>query len=504
MAQDLFRVELGFADDNISYLSGSGAPFGAQADAAGVGSKWTDITNGDTYTKTSMPSTWSMMATGGSTGAIQTEIDAIETAVGLNPDGTYTAPAGTNYLGATTTVKGGLVALDTATKAASDAAAQVATNLSNYQTAQDLRDDGQDTAIAGKVNKSGDAMTGNLAFGGTHTVTGLAEPVNGDDAATKNYVDNAVTGLSWKEPVNSVGTSLPTTATTGDRFLNLTDDKIYTATATDTWNSGVAPGANWAVLDQATDQGYTFNGTDWVQFTGAGQIDAGVGLAKVGNTININLGAGIVQLPSDEVGIDVRSAGGLFLTEDGTTASSGTDAQLAVKLDGTSLAVGVNGLKVSDGITSAVAANTSGLAQEIIDRTNADNAIIAILNPLVQEVQTSIYRQATRASITTATVIDSVPVANKPVVKWLVYIRGLNADAGKFQAVEIHALNNSTGGNATAVDYTSYAKLKIGSNISGLAVTVELGGGGSLMEVKVASTNGVNAWVVGTTVNTVN
>jgi hypothetical protein len=48
---------------------------------------------------------------------LQTEVDAIETSVGLNADGTLTAPVGSNYLDAITSVVGGLSALDTAIKA---------------------------------------------------------------------------------------------------------------------------------------------------------------------------------------------------------------------------------------------------------------------------------------------------------------------------------------------------------------------------------------------------
>lgn len=45
---------------------------------------------------------------------LQAEVDASQAGSGLNVDGTYTAPENTQYLGATTTLKTGLVALDTA------------------------------------------------------------------------------------------------------------------------------------------------------------------------------------------------------------------------------------------------------------------------------------------------------------------------------------------------------------------------------------------------------
>ncbi len=50
------------------------------------------------------------------------------------------------------------------------------------------------TAIGNKVLKAGDSMSGNLDFGGTNKVTGLATPSNTTDAATKGYVDGEISG----------------------------------------------------------------------------------------------------------------------------------------------------------------------------------------------------------------------------------------------------------------------------------------------------------------------
>jgi hypothetical protein len=52
--------------------------------------------------------------------ALQTEVDAIETAAGLNADGTLTAFSGTNYLDAQVSLRAAVVALDSAVKAAVD------------------------------------------------------------------------------------------------------------------------------------------------------------------------------------------------------------------------------------------------------------------------------------------------------------------------------------------------------------------------------------------------
>jgi hypothetical protein len=212
------------------------------------------------------------------------------------------------------------------------------------------------------VNKAGDSMSGNLAFGGTSKVIGLAEPTAAGDAATKNYVDSLVSGLSWKERVAAaVADHTAEAHAAGKRVLDLTDGKIYTSDGS-AWGAGVAPVDGDAVFDAATETGYVYNGTAWTQFTGTGQIAAGVGLAKTGNVIDVNLGAGIAQLPSDEVGIDLRVGGGLMLTEDGSTSSTASGAQLMVKLDGATLASGTSGVKVADsGITATqIATSVAG------------------------------------------------------------------------------------------------------------------------------------------------
>ena len=65
-------------------------------------------------------SNWSRLATGNNTGALQTEVDNIETAVGLNADGTHITATG-NYTKDATTIAGEISALDSELKNTNDA-----------------------------------------------------------------------------------------------------------------------------------------------------------------------------------------------------------------------------------------------------------------------------------------------------------------------------------------------------------------------------------------------
>lgn len=251
------------------------------------------------------------------------------------------------------------------------------------------------------VNAAGDSMTGNLSMGGFE-VTGLPSVPGGDTAATsKAYVDAAVAGLTWKNSVAVASTAAGTLASSftagtvvdgytlvlGDRILIKdqavsTENGIYIVTAGAPTRStdadtgveldhatvfvehGTAQAATGWTVNNATTPALTggTNGPNFVQFNGASSVIAGVGLSKTGNQIDVNLGAGIAQLPSDEVGIDLwTSINALRLTTDGSTASTATNAQLTLVLKSAGgLTQDTNGLYVpAGGITNAMLANSS-------------------------------------------------------------------------------------------------------------------------------------------------
>ena len=195
-----------------------------------------------------------------------------------------------------------------------------------------------------KLPLAGGTLSGDLDLGG-HYIKNVASPVNANDAATKSYVDSKLGGLSWQEPVIAIidEADLPLNPNVGDRYLinngaHINNIAQYTTSG---WIF-ISPSANWAIFEKTNDQGWVYNAENtsnfkWVQFTGTGMIDAGIGLEKVGNILNVKLGAGIKEMPNDEIGIDLAPNGGLELTNELT------DGQLKVKFDNVTLGVDNNG-----------------------------------------------------------------------------------------------------------------------------------------------------------------
>lgn len=254
------------------------------------------------------------------------------------------------------------------------------------------------------VNTSGDTMSGVLNMG-SNQISGLAAGTSATDAVNKAQLDAAIAGLSWKNPVKAATTANITLSApqTIDGISAIAGDRVLVKNQTVTSANGiylVAAGA-WTrttdfdsvspideindaavfVQQGTTNGGYAFVqsavvatlGTDpivFTQFTGASSIVAGIGLAQSGNVLSVNLGAGIAELPTDEVGLDIYNYTGsalAFANPSGgaraaTTAGATTAYQLALFLDSTTLSQSGSGLKVAaGGITATeLAASVAG------------------------------------------------------------------------------------------------------------------------------------------------
>ena len=230
--------------------------------------------------------------------------------------------------------------------------------------------DGKQAALGyTPLNKAGDNLEGDINAGG-HKISGLGAPVAPTDAARQIDIDNALSGLNWQEDVKGVqvdATLDPGVAVKGDRYI-VTDVAALHAgfgTIADVANGDIVEhdGTEFVVVFDVSAEGEKANGTlawdndsktykrllegAWGSFGGLSDINAGAGLEQVGNTLNVRMGAGIVELPEDGVGIDLRAESGLALLDADGAESTAADAKLSVKLDGVTLAKTAAGLKVA-------------------------------------------------------------------------------------------------------------------------------------------------------------
>lgn len=347
------------------------------------------------------------------------------------------------------------------------------------------------------VNVDGDSMASgaNLTFSGGGTVTGLAAPSADTDAATKAYVDATAAGLTWKNAArvattaNIALTGLQTidgvSVAAGNRVLvkNQTlakENGVYVAAAgawtraTDMDAAAEFDGAALFVQEGTLNEssGWTQTatvaavGTDAVtfsQFSGGAIYTWGIGLSATGNTINVNLGAGIAQLPSDEVGIDLfnTTSGAIILTDDGTTraAAPATNSTLHLLLDTTAtggLNQGVNGLFIkANGVTNAMILNdTNVLNGDSGSGTLALGETLQVIGTSAQGISTSVAGQAitiTAADATTASKgVASFAAADFAVAAGVVTVKAGGIDNAQLANSTV-TLTGTTGNDAFAL-----------------------------------------------------
>lgn len=260
---------------------------------------------------------------------------------------------------------------------AADASLAELNHLVGVTSAIQTQLDGKEATIGYvPLNKAGDSVNGNLTFGGTSTVKNLAAPVDDTDAVRLVDLETRLAGLDFQGDV--VGTEADYVDQAG-RYIFVDGATFIEGAFTPAAGDIVVVNADGEIQEIAYDisvSGDTgalvWNTADgvwmnlvagvWSPFGGLSGVTAGTGLTKTGNTISVRLGAGIADLPTGEVGVEVKAAGGLALVDPTTGLdSTASDAVLGVKV-GSALETTINGLNVkASGVTEAmIAASVAG------------------------------------------------------------------------------------------------------------------------------------------------
>lgn len=355
-------------------------------------------------------------------------------------------------------------------------AATLATVNSNVGTFTKVTVNGKGLVTAAVQASRSDlsAPTGDVSNGG-FKLTNVATPIAGTDAANKDYVDSVAQGLDPKQSVRAASTanisslSGPQTIdgislVAGDRVLvkdqtTASQNGIYVVAASawsrsndaNVWDELVSA---YVFVESGTtnaDNGYLCTvdpagtlGTTavtWVQFSGAGQITAGAGLSKTGNTLDVVAGTGItvaadnVALTGQALALNNLVTNGLF-----TRTGAGTVAARSIATSGTGISVS-NGDGVSGNPTlslSAALSTVGGLtpaADQIAYYTGVSSATLATLTSFGRSLIDDADAAAGRTTLGLGTMAtqnaNSVAITGGSITN-LTTFDGITIDGGTF------------------------------------------------------------------------
>lgn len=246
-------------------------------------------------------------------------------------------------------------------------------------------------------------------------ITGLADPTEAQDAATKAYVDAARSGLDVKQSVRAATTeniTLSGTQTVDGVSLIATnrvlvknqstasENGIWVVSAS-TWSRATDADSDAEVtaglftfVEEGTDNGNSgfvlttdnpitlgTTGLTFAQFSGAGQITAGSGLSKDGNTLNVNVVADRTAITSDAVDIASTYVGQSSITTLGTvTTGTWSASTIVVGKGGTGATSFTSNGILFGNTTDALQVTAAGTQYEVLQAGSGGTPTFGALN----------------------------------------------------------------------------------------------------------------------------
>lgn len=465
MSLDFFRIDKGFQlDDTSTYLTGTGVP-GTTADTNGVvvGSVYTDTVDGSIYTKIAAGSgtdKWQKMAS--------------EQYVN-------------NAVGATVSWREPAQVRDTTSTAVPTGTAGAPVTVA-----------GQSIADGGRVLFS--------------AVTGGAGP--------NVYVYDQTTG-TFVEDVNPESNG----------------DAVYVQAGADAGKTFIYNGTAWVQSDQASldEEGFlrAYAGKPSVgnvmpDYTSTNIVADGQSLLDAISALDAAAGADVALgnwiTPVNTVNQNITSLDTVIGPNFGATnhlvslATTGTVAGNLAILDGkfgpgliagSYVTLGQAAFPAIQALDIAIGANVStanyvlstntiqGNIQTLdtaIGPNVVDGGYILAADAVQENIQaldaalTEATKETNVVNVTSATLIDSLPVASTSVAKFFVYVEEAATPANRY-ATEVYVLSDGV----SSVDYTKYATLRVGASIVGLQVSAQVSGAN--FGIQVSSTAAVNVTV---------
>jgi len=314
----------------------------------------------------------------------------------------------------------------------------------------------------------------------------------------KSYVDTIASGLSWREPVVAMDTTLyanaaafPTGGTIDGVGLSVNDRVLFSnVTASTDENIFIWDGSAWtedtnqessgdAVLVMGgtnSNQKWVYDGTNWYMYdSGSDSVELGYIRDYIGKT-----GPG-AEAPT------YSSTNIITQTDNLETAIGDLDAAIGdhvytndnVVTDGETTTASIDALDTALG-------NQTYTNDNVVTDGETTTASIDALDTAIGNItsQTNTFFANNVVAVAGVT-MDTLALSDATEAKWIIQIRETGTPANR-RSLEVHAMNDGS----TLVDHTEYAELELGSDIAGLDIDVTISGTDMLL--RVTATNNID------------